>query len=355
MSFSKQPHLQLRLKILLTGILLVIGSGLAQASDYPKWDLLNNVPDSGEYISYKIAYRGFFTGYSWKNLADMVLHNKSETHQFNQQTVCQSVMRLSTENFPFAELFHPVRYAWMGNNNPDLSYTRLVEYVDEGKSDNYHVVWMDWSHETIKVYRKRELKPVKQTIQLSFFGDQWSDKPKGIWEGDGAEAIPSFLAHYPPVDEGRRTFLRHDKTVREVGDETALEPLGVLEVMRRHDYGSQPNFDINITVDEDVKKHSVRYQDEEVLVISGISLPAIRLRVANSEKNQADKEGWMDIWISKDEHRLPLRYQVDAPVGKMRVQITENSLLYNMNFKGPRNCYTQPEAEAQVERVRSTQ
>jgi hypothetical protein len=76
-----------------------------------------------------------------------------------------------------------------------------------------------------------------------------------------------------------------------------------------------------------------------VLVIGGINLPAIRLRVANSEKNQADKEGWMDIWISQDERRLPLRYQVDAPVGKMRVQITQESLVHNLNYDGPRNCY----------------
>lgn len=349
MIFSVRSRSTAWSKTLLTGILFSIGSGIAQASDYPKWDLLNNVPDTGEYISYKIAYRGFFTGYSWKNLADMVLHNKPQVHQINQQTVCQSMMRLSTENFPFAEMFHPVRYEWRGENMPDLSFTRLVEYIDSGKSDNYHVVWMDWPNEIIKVYRKRKLKPVKQSIQLSFFGDQWAEEPKGVWDGDGAEAVPPFLLHYPKVDNGKRSFLIHDKTVREVGNETALEPLGVLEVMRRHDYVSEPNFDINITVDEDVKQHSVRYQDEEVLVIGNISLPAIRLRVANSEKNKADKEGWMDIWLSKDERRLPLRYQVDAPVGKMRVQITENSLLYNMNFKGQRNCYIQPGAEALVE------
>jgi len=355
MSFSRQPRSRSRFQTLLTGMLLVIGSGLVQASDYTKWDLLHNVPDSGEYISYKIGYRGFITGFSWMNLADMVLHNKPQTNELDQQTVCQSVMRLSTENFPFAEMFHPVRYAWMANNNPDLSFTRLVEYTDKGKSDNYHVIWMDWPHETIRVYRKRELKLVKQTTQLSFLGDQWSVEPKREWEKDGAEEVPPFLLRYPKVDNGSRSFLIHDKTVMEVGDETVLEPLGVLAVMRRHDYLSQPIFDINITVDEEVKKHTVRYQDEEVLVIGNISLPAIRLRVANSEKNQADQEGWMDIWLSKDERRLPLRYQVDAPVGKMRVQITENSLLYNMNFEGPRNCYVQPASEAWVERARPTQ
>lgn len=355
MNFSVRSCTKAWPKILLTGILLSIGPGLAQASDYPKWDLLNNVPDTGEYISYKIAYRGFFTGYSWKNLADMVLHNKPETHQINQQTACQSMMRLSTENFPFAEMFHPVRYEWRGENMPDLSFTRMVEYIDSGKSDNYHVVWMDWPHETIRVYRKRELKTVKQSNQLSFLGDQWIDTPKLKWEEDGAEVVPSFLLHYPRVDNGRRSFLIHDKTVKEVSDGTALEPLGVLAVMRRHDYVSQPNFDINITVNEDVKQHTVRYQDEEVLEIGNISIPAIRLRVANSEKNKADKEGWMDIWLSKDERRLPLRYQVDAPVGKMRVQITEKSLLYNMNFKGQRNCYIQPGAEALVEQPKPAQ
>jgi hypothetical protein len=323
----------------LATMLFVLGTGLSQAGGYPKWDLRNNVPESGEYISYKIAYRGFFTGYSWKNLADMVLHNKAESHEFNQHEVCQSVMRLSTENFSFAELFHPVRYEWIANNNIDLSYTRLVEYIDLGKSDNYHVVWMDWPHEMIKVYRKRERKPDESDKELSFLGEHWAQSNKFKWEDDGAEALPSFLSHYPRVDNGRRSFLIHDKTVREVGDKTALEPLAVLEVMRRHDFKKQPSFDINITVDEDVKMHTVRYQDDEVLVIGGINLPAIRLRVANSEKNQADKEGWMDIWISQDERRLPLRYQVDAPVGKMRVQITQESLVHNLNYDGPRNCY----------------
>jgi hypothetical protein len=346
MSILMRPHLKTWIQPLLTGILFSICSGLAYGEDYPKWDLLNKVPDSGEYIGYKIAYRGLFTGYTWQNLAAMVLHNKSRTEELNGQAVCQSVMRLSTENFPFAEAFHPVRYEWNAENNPDLSFTRLVKYIDSGKSDNYHVVWMDWPNETIRVYRKRKLKSVEQTTQLSFLGDQWAAEPDQVWEGDGAESLPPFLQEYPKVDNGTRSFLIHDKTVRNVGEEAALEPLGVLAVMRSHDYKSQPDFNIDITVDEDVKQHTVRYQGEEVLQIDGVSLPVIRLRVANSAKNQADKEGWMDVWLSNDDRRLPVRYQVDAPVGKMRVQITEESLRYNMDFNGPRNCYIQAGKEA---------
>jgi hypothetical protein len=325
---------------LCTGLALMFAVGLGQAREYGKWNLLQQPQGSGEYLAYNIAYSGLLTGFVWKNLADMAIYVKPKETDVNHHPVCQSVMRLSTENHSFAETFHPVRYEWIANNDPDLTFTRLVEIIDSGKSGNHHVLWMDWPEQKIKVYRKRELKPVEEQ-QLSFLGDQWFETPKMAWEKDGKEAVPSFLLDYPPVNGGKLSYLIHDKTVNDIGDETALEPLGALVLLRRHDFVKDSNLDLNITVDDEVKLYTAQYQDDQVLKIGQTTLPTIRLRITSKDE-KGKSEGWMDVWLSKDAQHLPVQYQVDAPVGKMRVQITEASLKYNQKLGAGPVCYEHP-------------
>lgn len=335
------------------GLVLSLAVGLGQAREYGKWNLLKQPTGSGEYLAYNIAYSGLLTGFVWKNLADMAIFVKPGKGDVDHHPVCQSVMQLSTENHSFAETFHPVRYEWVANNNPDLTFTRLVEIIDSGKSENHHVVWLDWPHEKIRVYRKRELKP-EEDQQLSFLGEQWFETPKLVWERDGKETLPPFLTHYPRVDDGRRSYLIHDKTVDDIVEEPALEPLGSLVVIRRHDYVKDGDLNINITINEEVKPYAVQYQDEQTLRIGNTSVPTIRLRITGNDE-EGKKEGWMDIWLTKDELHLPVQYQLDAPVGKMRVQITEESLRYNQKRDPGQGCYDQPGKKALAGKASSAQ
>jgi hypothetical protein len=322
---------------LCVGLALMFVVGLGQAKEYGKWNLLQQPQGSDEYLAYNIAYSGLLTGFVWKNLADMAIYVRPKEGDVNHHPVCQSVMRLSTENHSFAETFHPVRYEWIANNSPDLAFTRMVEIIDSGKSGNHHVLWMDWPDQKIKVYRKRELKPVEEQ-QLSFLGEQWFEAPKLVWEKDGKEAVPSFLLNYPAVDDGKRSYLIHDKTVNDIGDKTALDPLGALVVLRGHDFVKDGDLDLNITVNDEVKPYTAQYQDKQTLKIGKTILPAIRLRIT-SKNEEGKTEGWMDVWLSDDAQHLPVQFQLDAPVGKMRVQISEASLKYNQKLgKGPA-CY----------------
>ena len=65
------------------------------------------------------------------------------------------------------------------------------------------------------------------------------------------------------------------------------------------------------------------------------------LCLISSCNDEAKKEGWVKIWFSDDAARIPLNFQAEAPVGKMRVKLTEQSLKKVSGQDKPLPCVQQ--------------
>lgn len=318
--------------ILFLGTLFLFLATLAQASDYEKWDLLNRKTASTEYLGYKLSYSGLFTMFVWKNLADVVLFAQPEKGTFEGENSCEVVMKLSTENYAFAETFHPVRYQWSSTGSPDLRRTFLIETTDKGASDSHDVVWLDWKSGSFELYRKREKKSTRRSF--------WEDEAtiEYFWEEDGKKGLPPFLTHYPKL-EGDRSYLIHDKTINGIESDGVIDPLSMIYLIRQHDFEAHGDLVREVTMDDEIESYRARYLDKEVLNIGFSEVPTILVEVTNNDKNMAEQEqGWLKIWLTADAKRIPVMFKLEAPAGRMRVQITETSLIDNSGTGEVTSC-----------------
>jgi hypothetical protein len=327
--------LNLRVAVLSLLLVLFTASAFASNEKYGRLDLLTNYPEHTEYLTYKLSYSGLITGFVWKDLADVSFHFQPGEMQFQGMKTCEGIMRLTTENHSFAELFHPVRYEWITLIDPGLSRTYLVEQVDKGRSDNHRIVWLDWNDEKFRFYRKRELKPVEKEEVWDFGGDS---EIIYVWDRDGRESVPGFLDRYPPVNDGTLSYLVHDKTEKGLDTESAIDPLSLVYRLRQHDFEVRRYVDLVLTLEDEVDSYRVSYLGKEVININQTPVNALVVQVSRTDEVEAEKEGWVKIWYSDDEARVPLNFQAEAPVGKMRVQITESSLKQALQQENPLPC-----------------
>lgn len=322
---------------LVVGILFFVSTENIYAEDYEKWNLQNReIPDT-EYLSYKLSYSGIFTLFAWKDLADMAIYIQPKSNRFNGNKSCQIVMELSTENYSVAETFHPIRYQWRSTCSPDLKKAYLVEVIDKGKNDSHEVVWLDWSNRQFELYRKRELKATRK----NYWDDNefWNGEPESdyVWEKDGKKGLPLFLSHYPKL-EGERSYLIHRKSVDGLDIESAIDPLGMVYLTRQYDFSQGDDMMIDITVDDEVKLYRARFLGKDTIDIGSEKVVTLKIEVMLSNEQEAENEGWLKLWLSDDERRIPVRFQVDATAGEMKIEITEKSFRNNINHSGVATC-----------------
>jgi len=329
----------LHLRIAIFSLLLLsFSNALASNEKYQRLDLLTNHPEGTEYLTYKLSYSGLITGFVWKDLADVSFHILPGEMEFQGIKTCEGIMRLTTENHSFAELIHPIRYEWISLSDPRLERTYLVEQIDRGRSDNHRLVWLDWDKEKFRFYRKRELKEFEKAEAWDFGGDA---EVVYEWDKDGREAVPDFLDRYPPVNDGQLSYLIHKKTEDGLETETAIDPLSLVYKLRQHDFEQHPQFDLVLTLDDEIGHYRVTYMGNDVIEIDKNPVEAMVVQVSRTDEEEAKKEGWVKIWFSDDSIRIPLNFQAEAPVGKMRVQITEQSLKKASGQVKPLPCLKQ--------------
>ncbi len=312
---------RISLKLLFVTMFIVSTANL-QAEEFEKWDLQNREILDTEYLTYKLSYSGILTLFAWKDLADTAIYIQPGGNRFNGNESCQLVLELSTENYTVAEIFHPVRYQWKSISSPDLKRTYLVEVVDKGRNDSHEVVWLDWLNNQFELYRKRELKLVSKNY--------WDDENEYAWEKDGREKLPPFLSHYPRL-EGERSYLIHRKSVEGLNIESAIDPLGVVYLVRQYDFSQGGDMLINITVDDEIKTYRVRFLGNENINIIGEKVATRKIEIMLSNEDEAKDEGWLKLWLTDDKYRIPVRFQVDATAGKMKMEITEKSFRDSIN------------------------
>ncbi len=313
----------IRHKILIS-LALVVLTQLApvQAEEFQRWDLLNNKPEHAEHLAYHLAYRGFLTGFNWMDLADVAFISSYQQTEFLGNKVCASSMRASTENYGFAENLHPIRYQWQSLSNTSLDHTYLLDISDVGKSDNHNVTWVDWDDEKFRRYRKRQYR---QTESEGWSFDSDYQEEEWYWEQDGREKIPDFLSQFPPVNEGSMTYFIHDDTKPIENMMPAVDPLVMVRRARGHDFDQQPSMQVAVVAEDEIEQFQITLLGKEDYVVGETTVSALKLKSVMAEDPEG-KEGWMMVWLTDDDARVPLNFQVEAPFGKMRVQITEQSL-----------------------------
>jgi len=307
---------------LLALCLFVAANNLKAASKLPELPF-----SSGETLYYKLSYRGLLTSMIWADIADA-----SMTFLANQQTLDtynghQFILSLSTENYTKAEMIQPVRYTYTATVDQTLQKTLLVEKIDRGKKQSHDLLWLDWQNKTTQLFKKRE----KISASSGFFNLD----TKEVWEQDGELELPDFLTAFPVLENNRSYFI-HKESGDNIDRSQILEPLSLIYILRT--LGSdadalkpvEPVPGLASTKPEDVKKIAIAISDDirvyhiktvglQTLEVAGKNYQAIKYQIRSDEKTGKT----FYIWINNNDKKIPLRISMDAPLGKLEIDLVK--------------------------------
>lgn len=311
-------------------------SAVVHADDLVQWSLPQTQKADEEFLLYRLSYSGFFTAFIWKDLADTVIVADNQSHTFNKQKTCQLNLKMSTEDFLISELVLPMRFHWRTTVSPDLSRIFLIEEINKNKDNSHKVVWVNQKKKQLEIYHKRQKVSLSAPVDDYFDDDdsfEEQDEVK-VWEKDGAKKAPDFLLNEPRI-EARLDYLVYDKTVKISKNTTVFDPLSLIYSARWYDYGKVKKVDFTVVYKDGFRKYQVFYEAREKLEIGSKTVDVIRIEIRRNKDEARSDEGFMVIWLSDDERRIPLQYLVEVELGTIKLQINPSNL---ENYQTPVNC-----------------
>ncbi len=265
---------------------------------------------SGETLHYKLSYRGLLTSMIWATLADVKMTYLTDKKTPAQQSAYQFELSLSTENYTKAEIFQPVRYTYTTTLDRLKQRTVLVEEVDNGHNQSHDFLWLDWDHHMTQLFKKRE----KEQENFGFLGLDVRE----VWEKDGELAIPAFLGEYPMLDE-QTSYLIHKESGDKIDRSQILDPLSLIYSLRSLNFWSELETDkeIAVAISDDIRLYHVKKLALEKLTVNGQSYKGMKYKIQTDER----KNNFYYVWLSDDEKKIPLRMAMDAPLGKLEIDL----------------------------------
>ena len=267
---------------------------------------------SGEILHYKLSYRGLLTSMIWADIADIEMTYLSDKKTPDNQQAYQFELFVTTENYSKAEIFHPVRYTYTSTLDSSLQRTVLVEEIDNGKNQSHAFLWLDWQNKETQLFKKRE----KEQLTNGFLGLNAAE----VWEQDGAQRVPDFLGDYPLLAD-QQTYLIHKESGDKIEYAQILDPLSLLYTLRTLDFSADlPAVnEIAVAVSDDIRLYHVTRMAVEKLSVNGEAYQGTKYKIQTDEK----KDNSYYVWLSNDMKKIPLRLSMDAPLGKLEIDLMQ--------------------------------
>lgn len=263
-----------------------------------------------EQFQFRMSFSGFITGYMWKDLAEMSMSLAPDEIQFQGQPAKRIHMSVTTEDYSFSEAIHALRYRWESILDSEMKRTLLVRVVDDGDNESHDVYWYQWPEKSIATFSKRE----QEDVTIPFFHEETKLK----WETNTHPAPPAFIDSHAPVADGL-SYLIMNKLKRDRLTHDAIDPLSMLVQLRHHDYQAEPELTLNVIHEDDLDPYKATLMSSESIDYDGEEVTALKLRMQRD--TEEGEEGAMTMWLSDDERRLPLRIDVEAPLGALHMKL----------------------------------
>lgn len=276
------------------------------------------VVEASEKLQYRLSYSGLLTGFFWKKLADVNFNLTPELIQFRNKAACRLSMEVDTSAYLFAEMIHPVRYRWESTLSPNLQRTWLARAIDTGRSDIHEVSWYDWENSTISLFRKRK--------EIDKNHDSFESEPEMIWEKNNYPPPTSFIDPHPPIENDLKQLIQTDKFKRSLS-KPAIDPLAMIQRARYHPFKQTKELQMLVILDEELRHYQARLKEQSPLRIGDQLHPAtlkIEIEIARMEENGL--KGTMHLWLKDDASRLPLRIDIQAPLGMIHLELHQSNM-----------------------------
>jgi len=302
------------------------------AIDIDDWSLAGSQQAGEEFLLYRLSFSGAITAFVWKDLADAIIVAGSKSHNFNRQKSCQLSLKLSTEDFLFAEFFAPTRYHWRTTVTPDLSRVLMFEEINENEDDVHRVTWLNKKEKQLEVFHKRKNFPIQEE---ELADDEYEDAIiETVWEADGKKKPPFFLLDTPKLEEGL-DYLVYERSIKIKDNKPVFDPLAIIYSARWFDYDNDEKFDFVISYKDTFRQYQVFMEAKEKIEIGDKSVGALRIAIRRKPEEKREGEAYMLIWLSDDERRIPLQYLIEIKPGSMMLKIDAENF---ENYRVPVRC-----------------
>lgn len=264
---------------------------------------------SGETLHYKLSYRGILTSMIWADIADASMTFLANQTTADAQSGHQFILSLSTENYKKAEIIQAVRYTYITTLDKTLKKTLLIEEVDAGENQSHDFLWIDWQKNETHLFKKRE----KELLSSGFFELETQD----AWEKDGQLPLPKFLLSYP-VLENNLTYFIHKEAGDRIKQSQLLDPLSLIYTLRTLDSNNiDNNIEFPVAISDDIRLYQIENHGLEILELGGGSYQSVKYKIQTNEK----KDNHYFVWLNNDEKKIPLRLAMNAPLGKLTIEL----------------------------------
>lgn len=289
-----------------------------QAQEYVKWNLPQSQQNDAEFLLYKLSFSGFLSAFIWKDLADVVLLSEVDVKQFNGHKTCQFHLKVSTENYSIAEVFSALRFHWRTQMGQDMMHLYMSEKINEGRKDRREVFFLDDKNNVIHSFRKRQKIIINPDRNI--FSEDDDIEAIYEWEKNGKVLLSDFIKDTLQLSNGMAYYV-HKRSTEIEADLFYLDPLMVIHYARWSDF--EKSASINVFFDGKMRTYELSNMGEGDVKIHNQTIAAVEIRIMHS----AD-EGYMTIWFSNDDRRLPLKFIVEGGYGSIKLEMDE-SLLNN--------------------------
>jgi len=254
----------------------------------------------------------------WADLADVKMTYLTGKQTPDKKNAYQYELFLTTENYSKAEMFQPVRYTYTTTLDSTLQRVVLIEEVDNGRNQSHDFLWLDWGNRATELFKKRE----KKRQSNGFLGLDVAE----VWEKDGKLTIPEFFGDFPLLAD-QKTYLIHKESGDKIEHSEILDPLSLIYSLRSIDFDAkaerQNKKQISVAISDDIRLYHVEKLILERISINGQSVLGTKYKIQTDEK----KNNFYYVWLSDDEKKIPLRMAMDAPLGKMEIDLMKVTTL----------------------------
>jgi len=206
----------------------------------------------------------------------------------------QFTLNVSSENYLKAELTHPVRFTYTTTMNDVMDKTLLVEQIDRGKNNKHNLLWLDWNNKETFLFEKKGEGKANQNDEKKI-----SDIPEPLLVKN-----PADLVYKESGDKISRSMI--------------LDPLSLIYYLRT--MSPDDKTEISIAVSDDIRIYAIEPLGKKIIEINDSQYQSRQYKIKTHEK----KDNFYYVWLNDNKKRIPLKFMMDAPLGKLLVELVNH-------------------------------
>ncbi len=245
----------------------------------------------GERLEYTFSYRGIFSGFVEMDIAHAEFAVQPVADSIAGSETYLTTLDLTTEPYGKAEMLYPVRYHYRSWLEPDQQVPLLVTEYLETDEIREELLWFDRANRLGYHYVKRDT-PVAADSHP-----------------------PDFLLEKLGVSPDERSLMQCENQ-QALADDRVWDYLSLIYRLRYLELETGKAIDLPLYNGKQIKHYRVEVSRER-LRRAGWDRPTFKLSLYELRKGKSKKNLRTSVWISDDEHRLPLRFHAERAFGAL--------------------------------------